>query len=248
MLPFRGFTSFIWLILLTLYGCTKSESDAECDALSIGNPADQFCLLVEHPDLNVTVRAKVQAKITEGLSAIQEIMPINELYIRVIEDPQIIIPEIGLGGFNPDAHEVLLAINTGFPDLDRTLDENLIPLLAHEIHHAKRRRSVGYGVTLLEAIVSEGLADHFSTELTGKEPPPWSTALPGEDLHQWIDTARDSWDQPYEHEAWFFGTDPAIPRWTGYAIGYAIVQDYLTNHPGSLPSALHNAPANVFKP
>ncbi|MES0476805.1 MULTISPECIES: DUF2268 domain-containing putative Zn-dependent protease [Citrobacter freundii complex] len=41
------------------------------------------------------------------------------------------------------------------------------------LHHAARWQGPGYGSTLGEALVSKGLADHFSLELFGGEPELW---------------------------------------------------------------------------
>ena len=185
---------------------------------------------------------------TEGIADITHLMPINNLQIRVVNNPNYVIPEIGMGGFNPNPNEVILSINAGYPDLDNVLETYLIPLLAHEVHHAKRRRSVGYGNTLLQAIVSEGLADHFSMEVSGIDPPPWSIALTDKQLQEWIEEASKSWHQSYNHRDWFGGANPNIPRWTGYSIGFYLVSNYLAKNPNKSASELHNEPARSFEP
>jgi uncharacterized protein YjaZ len=64
-----------------------------------------------------------------------------------------------------------------------------------------------------------------------------------------METAGMLWNEPsYDHNAWFFGTDPDIPRWAGYAIGFELVKNYLSKHPGTLPSTLWNEPATAFMP
>ena len=229
-------------------GCSKSDDDKPCDTLPIISSTNNICLTIEHTRLSNAHRDIIESKVSSGLSSINSLIPINDLRISIVDNPQLVIPEIGIGGYNPDEHEVILAIDVNFSNLDSTLEENLIAILAHEIHHAKRRRSVGYGNTLLQAVVSEGLADHFSIELTGIEPPPWSIALTNDELQNWIDAAGNSWSQPYNHGAWFLGTDPNIPRWTGYSIGFELVKNYLLNNPGRLPSNLHNEQASSFEP
>jgi hypothetical protein len=82
-----------------------------------------------------------------------------------------------MGGYNPGPGEVLLYADPARPDLDSVLWSELLPQLAHEVHHAMRRRAMGYGTTLLQAAVSEGLADHFSLEASGGITRPWAVAL-----------------------------------------------------------------------
>lgn len=98
-------------------------------------------------------------------------------------------------------------------------------------------------------MISEGLADHFSIEVYGIDPPIWSLALTGTDLEEWMDTASQTWlNTPYDHAAWFLGTSSSVPRWAGYAIGYKIVKDYLEANPGVKPSDLFGEPALSFVP
>lgn len=239
---------FSWALILQST-CSKPDDDQLCAASSIVSATDHICLVFEHNGLSDVQRNIIASKVSAGMAAINSLMPINNLRIRIVEDPSIIIPEIGLGGFNPNGEEVMLAINTGFHDIAGTLEANFIPLLSHEVHHAKRRRSVGYGNTLLQAVVSEGLADHFSVEVTGIAPPPWSVALTTDELQAWTATASATWNQlSYNHAAWFFGADPTIPRWAGYAIGFELVNNYLLDHPDKRPSTLHTEPAGSFLP
>lgn len=210
---------------------------------------DNVCLSIEHAGLKALDKETIESNVWAGVTAIAKLMKIDNLRIRVVDNSKLIIPEIGIGGYNPNEHEVIIAVDTSFVDLTETLKKELVPMLAHEIHHAKRRRSVGYGNTLLEAIVSEGLADHFSIEVTHCSPPRWSLALSEVELKNWINAASNSWKQSsYNHSEWFFGSSPKIPRWTGYAIGFELVKEYLKEHPDKGPSKLYNISANSFLP
>jgi uncharacterized protein YjaZ len=46
----------------------------------------------------------------------------------------------------------------------------------------------------------------------------------------------------------FLGTHATIPRWTGYAVGYQLVQRYLVDHPGETAASLVGEPASSFRP
>jgi uncharacterized protein YjaZ len=91
------------------------------------------------------------------------------------------------------------------------------------------------------------LSDHFNIELTGIAPPAWTIALINEELKNWIEATSNSWDQSYNHSAWFLGTDSIIPKWAGYSIGFELAQRYLLSSSDRLPSILHNKPASNFK-
>lgn len=142
-----------------------------------------------------------------------------------------VIPGIGVGGF-ADAYDGAITINIGIatgPKLREALTKQLPGTLAHEMHHSARiRRGPGYGTTLLEALVTEGLADHFAEELYPHPAGfPWDRALTRAQLaEQWARARSRLHDDGYDHERWFFG-GAKTPRWTGYTIGYEITRRYL---------------------
>lgn len=168
---------------------------------------DEGSLASYHPLIEQEVRRTIEVVAAKW--------DIGRLSIRVFASQTNVIPEIGLNGYTPSATEIRLFIHSTFQSLDDSIETHLFPLLAHEMHHARRTRLVGYGSTLLEAVVSEGLADHFSMEVAGVEPPVWSVSVQGETLDHWIFKASEAWLEPgYRHAEWFYGTHPDIPRWT----------------------------------
>ena len=87
----------------------------------------------------------------------------------------------------------------------------------------------GYWITLAEALVTEGLADHFAAEAFPDTPPqPWDHALSAEQEAELWQKAQPILDVPrgYNHRAWFLG-DGDLPRWAGYTLGYRIAEAYL---------------------
>jgi len=166
----------------------------------------------------------------------------------VAADPSRAIAGWGVGGFAPDARTVEISLDPGFPGFSGILPDRLPPIVAHELHHAVRWKAPGYGATLLEALVSEGLADHFAVELLGAPVPPWSDAFPRERTEEFLDRARPEFDAAYDHDRWFFGTDPTLPRWTGYTLGYRIVEAYQAANGGVTAAELVSTPASAFRP
>ena len=189
----------------------------------------------------------IEAAVKETVSLVNAKIPTENINIRIRVSSLNVIPEIGIGGFNPNANDIILSLDPNFPDINQSIATELGPIIAHEIHHAKRRRSVGYGSSLLQAMITEGLADSFSIEIFGIDPPIWSTALSSSELDNWIETASAEWHETsYDHDKWFFGISAEIPRWTGYSIGFKLVQDYLAQNPLRKPSGIVNEPASSF--
>lgn len=109
--------------------------------------------------------AAIRELLTSTLARVTAVLPLTDLTIAVIPDASRAIGGYGVGGFTPNARTVEVYVDPAFPGLAQVLEDRLPPLAAHELHHAKRWGGPGYGRTLLEAMVSEGLADHFSIEL-----------------------------------------------------------------------------------
>jgi uncharacterized protein YjaZ len=193
----------------------------------------------------VLLRETLQAT----LARVVEVLPMTALTITVSPNAARAIGGYGIGGFTTDGRTVDLFIDPAFPDLAGVLVTRVAPMLAHEAHHAARFRGAGYGRTLLEAMVSEGMADHFAIELLGAVVPPWSDALAANETDAWLAQARPLFNSAaYGHERWFFGTTPEIPRWAGYTLGYRPIDRYKQSHPGATAVTLVNTQANTFRP
>ena len=183
------------------------------------------------------------------LESAERSLAVSGVTIRVGTDASETIAGYGAGGYTPDATHVYLHVDLNHTDLGAVYQDRLPLLMAHELHHAMRWRDPGYGKTLFEAMISEGMADHFAIETVGGSPPPWSSAFPSDSTAYYTDVARSEFDwEDYDHARWFFGTDPALPRWTGYTLGYRYVEAYLLAHAGTTAAGLVGAPASAFRP
>jgi hypothetical protein len=172
----------------------------------------------------------------------------GRIEITVEVNPDITIPEIGVGGYTDPGGNVILAVDTSRVDLRHVLETWIPGTVAHELHHSSRIRSgPGYGVTLGQAIVSEGLADRFSYEAFPRTPPnPWDHALTKAQEHTvWLQARPLLNERDYGHRDWFFGTD-AMPRWAGYTLGYDIVGRYLAERHQSPSDAVTTPAAKVL--
>ncbi|MEQ9404681.1 MAG: DUF2268 domain-containing putative Zn-dependent protease [Cyclobacteriaceae bacterium] len=227
-------------------GCSKNNQAFICDSDAAFILESGSCLVFTDAGELDDERAMILTIIEETVMEVNAVMPVDNIGITVQVAPSRAIPEIGMGGFNPGPNEVILSFDPSFPDISASILKELKPLLAHEMHHAKRRREVGYGSTLLEAMVSEGMADCFAIEIAGIDPPIWSVALSEEQLASWKEASKASWNNSsYDHQKWFFGSSN-VPRWAGYTIGFNMVKDYIADNPDRKASNLVNEPAGSF--
>jgi hypothetical protein len=206
------------------------------------------CLDLRQTPRTSAYHALLQSEVARTLATIAPSLPVRDVRIIVVDNAAGAIPEIGLGGYTPSGSEVRLFVDPARADLADVIRRELLPLLAHELHHAMRWRAVGYGTTLREAAVSEGLADHFALEVSGSPPPPWTHALDDAALARWVPRVAEAGSGFYNHSLWFFGTTDTIPRWTGYAVGFELVRRYQAKAPGRSAASLVGEPAAQFVP
>ena len=142
-------------------------------------------------------------------------------------DGALVIPEIGMVGrayrkslFSLTLDPTNEHFNTGVTD--GTLRRHV----AHEVHHCLRMGGSGYGHTLGEALVSEGLAGRFVARLFGNAPEPWERAIDAATLKTHYPDLATLNSTNFDHGSWFIGKGEQ-PRWLGYTLGYEIVGRWL---------------------
>lgn len=175
-------------------------------------------------------------------------IPISDVDAVVYDNPDSAIPEIGIGGYAPNKHMVWISIDPAFPNLAQSIEKELGRTLAHELHHALRWKGPGYGKTLFEALITEGLADHFDMEVNNAKPHMWDVALSNEDTQKYLELAKKEFDnENFNHTDWFFGSkERKIPKWTGYSLGFYLVGEYLKKNPKEKASSLYSKKATVL--
>ncbi len=195
---------------------------------------------------------EAQLRLTAELAvdSVKKLLPIKDVDIVFYDNPSATIDEIGgIGGFTPNAHTIFISLNHRHPRFKEALANELFFMLAHELHHTIRWQKTVEGDTLLEALIFEGLADHFAMEVTGrKKPSVYSSALTPEQKKVFYEKASREWKEPtYGNALWFYGSTPAVvPKWAGYTLGYDLVGKYLQVHPKLLASTLACADASLF--
>jgi uncharacterized protein YjaZ len=93
--------------------------------------------------------------ITDSVNCITPFISLSNIIFKVFLDEDKTIPEQGVCGYAPDDKKIELYLA-----LSREKDWQIYfpRTIAHEWHHLARWRGPGYGETIAEAIISEGLA------------------------------------------------------------------------------------------
>lgn len=149
--------------------------------------------------------------------------------------PEMNIPSWGIGGYSPESGRIWIYINRKNPHLrDPEFATRLKSTTKHELHHAERWRNPGYGETLGEHLVSEGLAQSFELEQGHFELYKRISSLISDDVL--IDLARRALPQLDEkcdynmHHDWFYGDKNNLkkyPKLGGYALGVVLTELWL---------------------
>ncbi|WCS26694.1 DUF2268 domain-containing protein [Methylobacterium sp. NMS14P] len=173
-------------------------------------------------------RAIVAEEVEVARKAVAGVLPVSPLDILVQRLPGAVIPETGTTGQAMRPGLFSLTIDPDNPNFARSLrDGDLRRTVAHEAHHCMRMDGPGYGWTLGEALVSEGLAGQFVSRLFNSPPDPWECAVTDEVLAANLPDDATLVGNGHDHRAWFFGVGGRYPRWLGYTLGYRIVGDWL---------------------
>lgn len=223
-----------------------------------GEPMRRNWLLAVTALLAVGVPYAVSVARGAEPSRVQALIPAYDLTIHVKSSDKssegFIVPQMGVGGHPIGTDTVWIYFQPQNPNF-RT--EFVAWALPHEIHHAIRLRTPEWHWSLLESLVAEGLADHFQVEVIGGDPGPWTRALTKEEIHMYLARVKPllhaktesyaEFTEKYE-APWLLGSSGSepIPRWTGYTLGWSIVENYLRAHPEARASSLVHASAEVI--
>ncbi|SDT92822.1 DUF2268 domain-containing putative Zn-dependent protease [Pseudomonas yamanorum] len=189
-------------------------------------------------------RAELIRECEVAYGAIAQMMPPPRLDILIQRLPGETLPELGLVGRAYRSTLFSMTLDPDNPNFLASLQSGALRRhVVHEVHHCLRMTGPGYGWTLGEAMVSEGLAGQFVRRVLGSEPELWERALaPQELLSAPVD--RQLLEATYyDHSEWFFGTG-ARPRWLGYTLGYQMVEAWLAKQGDVDAATWVNVPAH----
>jgi uncharacterized protein YjaZ len=203
---------------------------------------------------------KPEAHVEAALPACLELMPTTEP--RVLLLPGDVKDERtqsthGVVGYTPRSGLVLLFI------APRGLWDRWLPYaLAREFLHSTRlvwfplerlgnRVSLedGRPFTLLDRMVFEGLADAFAQTLYSDLRPPWTHLSRSEEKTAWKRLRpRLGQTNITQIQQAMLGDGVTLPLWSGYAIGYWIVQGFRVRYPkATLDDLVHMDARTIFQ-
>ncbi|WP_226934934.1 DUF2268 domain-containing putative Zn-dependent protease [Pseudogemmobacter faecipullorum] len=187
----------------------------------------------------------ISERLEDAFSVSARHLPLRDTDV-ILRAGKAVIQEKGHLGYAPERGLIYVTADPENPALRANPSQSLERMLAHELHHSSRWDGPGYGKTLGEALVSEGLAGHFAQEAYGGEREPWEQ-LPASTLRPYFLKAQADWQSAdYNHAEWFFGSQE-FPAWLGYSLGYELVGRYLATHSDARASSLVHADAACFR-
>lgn len=192
-------------------------------------------------------RAGLLSVLKKAVKKANKLLNHADCNILVFADADKVIPEEGIGGLSWGSDWVRIDVDPNYKKgVAKAIAENMPGMIAHELHHVCRGSSVGYGDTLGEALVTEGLAQLFEEFLYPNRKVIYAHYLTPKEVSQaWKKAQPLLKSKQYNHGDWFFGKDE-LKRWTGYSLGYDIVQQYIKKHSTENPATLVNTPISSF--
>lgn len=191
-------------------------------------------------------QGQIAAEIEAARLFVARAVPPPRLDILVQRVAGAVIPEIGMVGHAYRKTMFALTLDPDNPHFATGLrDGTLRRQIVHEVHHCLRMAGPGYGRTLGEALVSEGLAGRFTGWLFGSPAEPWECAVEADVLRAHAPDTAALQAVNYDHPGWFFGVGGRRPRWLGYTLGYQLVGDWLATSDEMDGDTWVNVPADA---
>ena len=190
----------------------------------------------------------IKTSFDKSVHLISDLLEIDKVDV-VVQYSKHAIPETGIVGFSSSANIAYMFLDPDNINFKNSFDLEFLAMLGHELHHCMRYRGPGYGENLKDAIISEGLACNFETELRNGSVPFYAANLEADTFKKLFNRMKSELESnQYDHNAWFLGSkEKEIPRHTGYKIGFNIVNEYITNT-GIPASQLWSKPTSLFLP
>jgi hypothetical protein len=138
--------------------------------------AVKFHLLDAYGEIPPALRRSIKRELRDSLASVSTHLTVDRVDVLVVPGKWV-IPEYGLTGQAGGKGRITITVD---PESLRLRDTEraarLLGTLAHELHHVLRMRGPGYGTSLGESLISEGLAQCFEEEV-GLPPPFYAVFL-----------------------------------------------------------------------
>ncbi|MBS3060721.1 MAG: hypothetical protein J4432_04410 [DPANN group archaeon] len=103
--------------------------------------------------------------------------------------------------------------------------------IAHEYCHSITKYPIANN-SILDAIIYEGMAEHYRENVVGGKTAPWASALSRNESKAQLKKLKSKLNSK-SHKLFqqvFFGSSE-YPLWTGYSIGYQIIKEFMKRSP-----------------
>jgi len=210
----------------------------------------RYIYLDAFEEMLLPLRTAIERELDDALVRTVAILPIDQVDVVLQRAASTgVIPEYGFAGL-ARMGRIYLSFDPDSPRLDDPQrGERILGVLAHEIHHLVRMRGPGYGETFGEALISEGLAQCFETEV-GAPVPFYATYLDRQTLQLSAERAqKDLYSNSYDRVGWFFGreNEPGWPRFAAYSLGFAVVRAWLSRTRTTAAAAVRARAAQILE-
>ena len=179
----------LFLLLIPSFKCSSQKEETvlnQDDVILVDSvKSNKICFHRNMDEVAQSLHPLIIKMIKLGIDSISKHIEVKDVEFRVLVFPEKTIPRLGISGSAPNKEHIYILLNPSHAKFYEAITVHLIPTLAHEYHHTLRYRTVGYGKNLFEAMIIEGLADHFCLEVTKIDTPSWSQALSDSGLSLW---------------------------------------------------------------
>jgi uncharacterized protein YjaZ len=176
-----------------------------------------------------SLRERVMGAYEAALAEISGHISLPALDVCISHHPDGCNPELGIGGGAFNCHQLHIYLDAGNPAVENTATEEMLAVLAHEVHHCVRIAGIPEDKTLGAHLVTEGLACQFETEVTGSTPPSFIPPTVIQDWEAHLEAMRPELDsEDFCFDTWFLGKQKdRVPKYAGFAVGYQLAGRYL---------------------
>jgi len=183
---------------------------------------DGMNLLITNADGSLEKHIQlIQSAFHRAVDVATNVLKLDKVDIVCLNDKNAVIPEIGIGGYTPSRHLVYLYIDPLF----NIEEDEIFYTLCHEFNHARRYDGPGFGKTLFDSMIFEGLATAFEDEISDHKAFLPTFLRNREDTIALLAKSEPSFQSTdFIYHNWFI-SDPnkVIPRWAGYEMGFYLV-------------------------
>jgi len=213
---------------------------------------DRFAVSLTHQVVNEASGHDfaLEALTRADLSRIGELLPGPATTVTVtVGSPDQILAPVGVSGFtDPETGAITVGLYPLWADEPSSLTSGLARMLAREVDRSVRlTKGAGLDRSLLDQLVTDGVATAFGQFAFPGPPDPWIGALSaGQECRQWRHIEPVLGSHGLRSEVLNGGTvsrtlfgESTMPPLTGRTIGYDMVAGYLGRHPGSSWTSLN---------